>query len=98
MTDWLRRDTAPLSQKVWAEIDSTAVRMAKQTMVGRRIADLDGPRGWGHVAAQMDTFRPAAAVKSMGRARLALPPATRRRFRIHGGLHDERRPRSARDP
>ena len=73
MTDWLRRDTAPLSQKVWAEIDSTAVRMAKQTMVGRRIADLDGPRGWGHVAAQMDTFRPATAAKSMGRARLALP-------------------------
>jgi uncharacterized linocin/CFP29 family protein len=73
MSDWLRRSTAPLSEKVWHEIDSVAVKMAKQTMVSRRIAELNGPRGWGYVATQMDTFRPATPTEGLGRARLALP-------------------------
>ena len=73
MTEWLRRSVAPISSKVWNEIDATALKMAKQTMVARRIADFDGPRGWGHVAIQLDTFRPATSPPSSGRARLALP-------------------------
>jgi uncharacterized linocin/CFP29 family protein len=76
MTDWLRRETAPLSERVWSEIESVAVKMAKQTLVARRILDLNGPRGWGYVATQLDTFRPPAEGKSsdkFGRARLALP-------------------------
>jgi uncharacterized linocin/CFP29 family protein len=72
MSDWLRRDAAPLSDKVWQEIDSTAVRMARQTMVARRIADFNGPRGWGYIAAQLDTFRPSAS-DSTGRVQLAVP-------------------------
>src|SRR5262245_41820298 len=73
MTDWLRRETAPVSAKVWSEIDSIALKMAKQTLVARRITDFDGPRGWGHVANQMDTFRTVSSPQSIGRAKLALP-------------------------
>src|SRR2546423_1505480 len=39
--EWLRRSAAPLSAKTWKAIDETAVSMAKQTLVARRIADLD---------------------------------------------------------
>jgi len=73
MTDWLRRNMAPVSEKVWAEIDDTALKMAKQTMVARRLVDFEGPRGWTHVANQLDTFRPATPGQSVGKARLALP-------------------------
>ena len=40
--NWLRREISPLSEKVWKAVDETAVGMAKQTLVGRRIADDDG--------------------------------------------------------
>jgi uncharacterized linocin/CFP29 family protein len=48
--EWLRRSAAPLSEKVWKEVDELAGSMFKQTVVARRIADFDGPRGWNHVA------------------------------------------------
>ena len=62
--EWLRRNAAPLSAKVWKEIDEIAGSMFKQTLVGRRITDFDGPRGWNHVATQLGTFKPAQAPKS----------------------------------
>jgi len=43
--EWLRRSAAPLSEKVWKEIDSLASSMFKQTGGARRIVDFDGPRG-----------------------------------------------------
>ena len=67
--EWLRRNAAPLSQKVWAEIDDIALSMFKQTVVARRIADFDGPRGWDHVATQLGTFKSAQAPKHSGKAR-----------------------------
>ena len=57
--EWLRRGAAPLSEKVWKEIDEIAGSMFKQTVVARRILDFDGPRGWNHVATQLGTFNPA---------------------------------------
>jgi uncharacterized linocin/CFP29 family protein len=71
--NWLRRSAAPLSEKAWQEIDRIAATMAKQTMVARKLADFDGPRGWGHVATQLGTFRAVAPPKPTGQVRLSLP-------------------------
>jgi len=73
MTEWLRRNAAPLSEKVWKAIDEAAVSIAKQTLVARRIADLDGPRGWNHVATQLGTFRPASVMKADPSVRFSVP-------------------------
>src|SRR5215467_12616251 len=74
--EWLRRNAAPLSEKVWKEIDDIALSMFKQTVVARRIADFDGPRGWNHVATQLGTFKPAEGTKRFGQVRLSVPDIT----------------------
>jgi uncharacterized linocin/CFP29 family protein len=71
--EWLRRSAAPLSEKAWKEIDDIAGAMFKQTLVARRIADFDGPRGWNHVATQLGTFKPAQAPLSSGNVRFSIP-------------------------
>jgi len=71
--EWLRRSAAPLSEKVWKEIDDVAGAMFKQTVVARRIADFDGPRGWNHVATQLGTFKPAQVSRSSGPVRFSIP-------------------------
>src|SRR5438034_1917563 len=71
--EWLRRSAAPLSEKVWKEVDDIAGSMFKQTVVARRIADFDGPRGWNHVATQLGTFKPAQAPQSSGKVRFSVP-------------------------
>ena len=71
--EWLRRNAAPLSEKVWKEVDDIAGAMFKQTVVGRRITDFDGPRGWNHVATQLGTFKPAQTPKSSGKVRFSIP-------------------------
>ena len=71
--EWLRRSAAPLSQKVWKEVDDIAGSMFKQTVVARRIVDFDGPRGWQHVAAQLGTFKPAQVPQHSGKVRFLVP-------------------------
>jgi uncharacterized linocin/CFP29 family protein len=71
--EWLRRSAAPLSEKVWKEIDAVAGAMFKQTVVARRIADFDGPRGWNHVATHLGTFKPAQVPRSSGPVRFSMP-------------------------
>ena len=71
--EWLRRSAAPLSEKVWKEVDDIAGSMFKQTVVARRIVDFDGPRGWNHVATQLGTFKPAQAPQSSGKVRFSVP-------------------------
>src|SRR5438552_10349580 len=71
--EWLRRSAAPLSEKVWKEIDSMAGSMFKQTVVARRIVDFDGPRGWNHVATQLGTFKPANVPQASGKVRFSVP-------------------------
>jgi uncharacterized linocin/CFP29 family protein len=71
--EWLRRSAAPLSAKVWKEIDEMAAAMFKQTVVVRRIVDFDGPRGWNHVATQLGTFKPAHPPRPSGKVRFLLP-------------------------
>jgi len=62
--DWLRRSSAPLSERVWQAIDEAVVRAAKQELAARRIADLEGPKGWDHVAEPIGFTRPGSAAKS----------------------------------
>jgi uncharacterized linocin/CFP29 family protein len=62
--DWLRRGTAPVSDRVWQEIDAAVVRAAKQELAARRIADFEGPRGWEHVAEPLGSRRPGPPAKS----------------------------------
>src|SRR5437899_5619309 len=71
--EWLRRSAAPLSEKVWKEVDDIALQMFKQTVVARRIVDFDGPRGWNHVATQLGTFKPAKEPQSSPKVRLSIP-------------------------
>jgi len=71
--EWLRRNAAPLSEKVWKEVDNIAGSMFKQTVVARRIVDFDGPRGWNHVATQLGTFKPAKTPRSSGKVRFLVP-------------------------
>jgi len=70
---WLRRNAAPLSEKVWREVDGIAASMFKQTVVARRIVDFDGPRGWNHVATQLGTFKPAQTPQASGKVRFSIP-------------------------
>jgi uncharacterized linocin/CFP29 family protein len=72
---------------VWQEIDRLAADMAKQTMVARKLVDFDGPRGWGHAATQLGTFRPMSPPRPTGQAHLSVPdvmllPEIRRDFEI----------------
>src|SRR5438105_15268815 len=71
--EWLRRNAAPLSERVWKEIDDIAGSMFKQTVVARRIVDFDGPRGWSHVATQLGTFKPAQVPQEVGKVRFSIP-------------------------
>jgi uncharacterized linocin/CFP29 family protein len=71
--EWLRRSAAPLSTKVWKEIDDITGSMFKQTVVARRIVDFDGPRGWNHVATQLGTFKSVQPKQNFGRVRFSLP-------------------------
>jgi uncharacterized linocin/CFP29 family protein len=68
-----RRKAAPVSDRVWAEIDENVRRAAVHVLAGRRIADFEGPKGWDHVATRLGTLRPAEGVRGQGSARLAVP-------------------------
>src|SRR5438876_11460172 len=71
--EWLRRSAAPLSDKVWKEVDDMAGSMFKQTVVARRIVDFDGPRGWNYVATQLGSFKPAQMPQSSKSVRFSVP-------------------------
>jgi len=71
--EWLRRDTPSLPDRVWNAIDETAVSMFKQTVVARRIADFDGPKGWGYVATQLGTFKSVSGKHASAKVRLSVP-------------------------
>ena len=71
--EWLRQAAAPLSAKVWKEIHDISGAMFKQTVVGRRITDFDGPRGWNHVATPLGTFKPAQVPRSSGKVQFSIP-------------------------
>jgi uncharacterized linocin/CFP29 family protein len=56
--DWLRREQAPFTGRVWKAIDEAVVTAARHVVAGRRVADFDGPKGWDHIAVRLGTARP----------------------------------------
>ena len=54
-----RRDSAPLSARVWKEVDDAVGQAARHVLAGRRIATFDGPHGWDQlVASRLGTMVP----------------------------------------
>ena len=49
--DTLRRDAAPLSDRVWKEIDEAVSQAARHVLTARRVATFDGPHGWDQLVA-----------------------------------------------
>jgi uncharacterized linocin/CFP29 family protein len=71
MTDYLRRHTAPMSERVWSALDEAVAQAARHVLAARRIATFDGPHGWDHVAARTGSMTPCGAPE--GRAVVCVP-------------------------
>jgi uncharacterized linocin/CFP29 family protein len=56
--DYLRRQAAPLSDRVWKALDDAVVSAARHVLAARRVATFDGPHGWEHVATRLGTSTP----------------------------------------
>lgn len=69
--DYLRRTSAPLSDRVWTALDEAVAQAARHVLAARRIATFDGPHGWDYVAARTGTMTPCAA--EAGRAVVCVP-------------------------
>jgi len=72
----LRREIAPFSDEVWAEIDATATTVLKLHLAGRKLVDFSGPHGLKASTVDLGWTRqlaapPAAGVS--GHLRLAQP-------------------------
>lgn len=44
----LHRDLAPLSAAAWAAIDDAAERALRHFLAGRKLVEVEGPKGWEH--------------------------------------------------
>jgi uncharacterized linocin/CFP29 family protein len=71
MTDYLRRHTAPIPDRVWSALDDAVAQAARHVLAARRIATFDGPHGWDHVAARTGSMTPCGAPE--GRAVVCVP-------------------------
>lgn len=71
MMDYLRRNAAPLSDRVWKALDEAVAQAARHVLAGRRVVTFDGPRGWDHVAARLGSMTPCRG--SEGTAVVCVP-------------------------
>lgn len=71
--DWLRREIAPLSERVWRAIDEAVVIAARHVLAARRITDFDGPKGWQYVAVRLGTRKVAPDHRAKTGAELSIP-------------------------
>lgn len=69
--DLLRRQSAPLSERVWKALDEAVAQAARHVLVGRRVATFDGPKGWDHAATRLGTVTPCET--SAGQASVCVP-------------------------
>ncbi|HXH85037.1 MAG TPA: family 1 encapsulin nanocompartment shell protein, partial [Candidatus Tectomicrobia bacterium] len=69
--DYLRREAAPISERVWKALDDAVVQAARHVVAARRIATFDGPHGWDHVATRLGTMTPCRSAE--GRAVICVP-------------------------
>ena len=71
MIDYLRRQAAPLPDRVWKALDDAVVQAARHVLAARRVATFDGPRGWEHVATRLGTSTPCRS--AAGQAVVCVP-------------------------
>ena len=69
--DYLRRQAAPLSERVWKALDEAVVGAARHVLAARRVATFDGPQGWEHVATRLGTSTPCRSAE--GQAVVCVP-------------------------
>lgn len=69
--DYLRRGSAPLSERVWTALDEAAAQAARHVLTARRVATFDGPKGWEFTAARLGTMTPCATQE--GKATVCMP-------------------------
>ncbi len=53
MTDLLKREFAPITERAWEEIDEQATRVIQRNLCARRVVDVSGPHGWQHGAVDL---------------------------------------------
>jgi uncharacterized linocin/CFP29 family protein len=46
----LLREKAPITEAGWAQIDTEAADALREVLAGRRLLDVNGPKGWQHAA------------------------------------------------
>jgi uncharacterized linocin/CFP29 family protein len=80
--DHLMRDQAPLRPEQWQALDEIVVRIARQSLVGRRFIPIYGPLGAGVQAVPDDRFRGSSdgAVDLLGDSESATVQLSVRRF------------------
>lgn len=61
MTEYLMRESSPLTSEEWTDLDEAVVASARRTLVGRRFIPLYGPLQPGWQAAPLDRPGPATA-------------------------------------
>ncbi len=92
---YLNRHSAPFPAEIWDEIDSAAVRAARELLTGRRFLDVEGPYGVGLTSIEIgaDDFcrQPAPDEAGAVISRAIAVPMLRKSFglslrRLHGYL------------
>jgi uncharacterized linocin/CFP29 family protein len=86
MPDYLMRDAVPLTPDQWQRIDEIVIKVARETLVGRRFLALYGPLGAGHHGVALDAVSgispasvdtagtsPGGLIRASGRCYLPLP-------------------------
>jgi uncharacterized linocin/CFP29 family protein len=76
MSDHLLRSKAPISDAVWALLDSEARERLTPALAARRLVDFSGPHGWTHSATNLgrtSALRSAPTAGVSGRQRRVLP-------------------------
>lgn len=66
----LLRELAPITEAVWAEIDAEASRALREVLVGRRLLDVEGPKGWAHAAEPVGRTRHVGVASGNVNARI----------------------------
>ncbi len=69
--DILRKSLAPISKQAWEEINETAVDVLTSVLSGRKILDVEGPKGWDFAA--------------VSTGRISVPPA--QKGKVKYGIH-----------
>lgn len=57
MTDLLKREFAPITERAWDEIDEQAKTVIERNLCGRKVIDVSGPHGWQYGAVDLGRIR-----------------------------------------